>query len=180
MAIARIVNGSVAEFRDLQLSDVPPHKQALWRPVIIEGSGPSEQIIVEAEQVRRVHSWTTAQKQAAITAERDRRLLLFPFGGKLFDFNETSRIDVAGAGSLAQGAIIAGAQPGNLRWADDDTDFRWIAADNSSVTMDAQTMFAFAQAAARWRADHIYAARALKDADPIPENYTDDSHWPQG
>jgi hypothetical protein len=75
---------------------------------------------------------------------------------------------------------MAGAQPGDLRWADDDTDFRWIAADNSSVSMDAQTCFAFAQAAARWRADHIYAARALKDADPIPENFTNDSHWPQG
>jgi hypothetical protein len=128
----------------------------------------------------RIVAFTPAVTSEDVNRERDRRLQLFPFGGKQYDFNETSRIDIAGAGSLAQGAIIAGAQPGNLRWADDDTDFRWIAADNSSVTMDAQACFAFAQAAARWRADHIYAARALKDADPIPENYTDDSHWPQG
>ncbi len=178
MTIARIENGAVAEYRELSLADIPEHKRGMWRTVVEEGSGPTVTAIVEEAQVRRVRSWTVAQRQDAINSERDRRLRAFPFAGKLFGFTEVSRIDIAGAGSLAQGAIMAGAQPGDLRWADPDTDFRWVAEDNSSVSMDAQTCFAFAQAGARWRSDHIHAARALKDANPIPENYTDDQHWP--
>lgn len=41
MTIARIENGAVAEYRDIALSDVPPHKQYLWLPVVDEGSGPA-------------------------------------------------------------------------------------------------------------------------------------------
>lgn len=179
MAIARVIDGVVTEERwNAGIDDVPVHKRGWWRPLVVEGAGPTRTVIVETDRVRHVLSWTDEQKRTAINAERDKRLRLFPFGGRLFDFSEVSRIDIAGAGALAQGAIIAGAQPGDLRWADPDTDFRWIAEDNSSVPMDAQTCFAFAQAAARWRADHIYAARTLKDANPIAEDYTHDRHWP--
>lgn len=114
----------------------------------------------------------------SVNAERDRRLRTFWFGGVEYDFGGTSSVDVAGAGTLALAAIMMGAGPGNLRWADPDVDFKWIAADNSQHTMDAPTTLAFAKAAASWRAGHIYAARALKDTDPIPANYTDDAYWP--
>lgn len=113
-----------------------------------------------------------------VNAERNRRLATFPFGGVAYDFGGASSVDVAGAGALALAAIMMGAQPGDLRWADPNVDFRWIAADNSQHTMDAPTTLAFAKAAASWRAAHIYAARALKDADPIPADYTDDAYWP--
>ena len=54
--LARIENGKVAELRKITLSDVPPHKRDLWRPVIYEGEGALTQTIVEETQVRIVHS----------------------------------------------------------------------------------------------------------------------------
>jgi len=114
----------------------------------------------------------------AVSSERDRRVSVFKFGGKEFDYGEVSRVDIAGAGTLALAAIINGAQPANLKWAEPNADFRWIARDNASVPMDAQTTFAFAQAAARWRSDHIFAARAIKDAASIPADYAADARWP--
>lgn len=52
--LARIEGGAVAEMRELQMEDVPPHKRALWVPVVYEGEGSETQTIVEADQVRIV------------------------------------------------------------------------------------------------------------------------------
>lgn len=114
-----------------------------------------------------------------VNAERDRRLAKFPFGGKLYDFcdGRGSDINIAGAGTLALAAIMAGAQANDLRWADPAVDFSWVAADNSIVTMDAQTCLNFAKAAADWKAKHIRKARAMKDMNPIPADYASDSRW---
>lgn len=115
-----------------------------------------------------------------VNRERDRRLRSFPFSGKTFDFcdGKGSDINIAGAGTLALGAIIEGKQAGDLRWANPDADFTWIAADNTSVTMDALTCLNFAKAAASWKERHFHAARALKNASLIPSDYQSDSHWP--
>lgn len=113
-----------------------------------------------------------------VDAERDRRLSSFTFGGRSYDFDPASRhlIDKAKGSALA--AIILGAQVGDLRWAEADIDFAWIAADNTSVPMDAQTALAFGTAAAAWEGRHILTARALKDMAPIPADYTHDRYWP--
>jgi len=113
-----------------------------------------------------------------VNAERDRRLETFTFAGKEYDFDGDSQQNISGAYSLALAAVINGAQPGDLRWADPDEDFTWIAHDNSLVTMDAQTCLAFGQAAASWKADHIRTARSIKDLAPIPIDYAEDSRWP--
>lgn len=114
----------------------------------------------------------------AVNQERDRRIAVFPFGGRLYQLDGESQVNVAGAGTLALAAIIEGAQVGNLRWSDADEDFVWLAADNTATAMDAQTMFAFAQAAAAWKREHIYAARVIKSLTPIPADYADNSRWP--
>jgi hypothetical protein len=44
--------------------------------------------------------------------------------------------------------------------------------------MDAQTVIAFGQAVAAMKSAHIFAARSLKDSDPIPADYTSDGYWP--
>lgn len=115
-----------------------------------------------------------------VDRERDRRLLTFPYGGRVYDFcdDRGSDINISGAGSMAIAAITAGAQPGDLRWAGTSEDFTWLAANNESVPMDAQTVLAFAMTAGRWKASHIRAARALKDLPAIPTDYTADSRWP--
>jgi hypothetical protein len=114
----------------------------------------------------------------AVDIERNRRLQNFVFEGTTYGFDEVSKGDIAGAGTLALAAIVQGAQPGDVQWAAPGQDFEWIAADNTKVKMDAQTTLSFATAAARWRAGHVYAARTLKDMANIPVNFADDSFWP--
>lgn len=115
----------------------------------------------------------------AIDAERDRRIANgFTFGGKLYQSRPEDRENIAGASVAALAAITNGAEPEDYRWHGGGSDFVWIAADNSLTPMDAQTMFAFGQAAMAHKQAHIFAARALKDADPIPADYADDSYWP--
>lgn len=114
-----------------------------------------------------------------VNAERDRRLLLdFSFNGKMFQRDEVSQRRINGAYSIALGAVMSGAQPGDLRWADPDNDFAWIASDNTVMTMDAQTVLAFGATCASVEAPLVFAAKALKAMDSIPEDYTDDAYWP--
>lgn len=114
-----------------------------------------------------------------VDAERDRRIAAgFSFAGKLYQSRPEDRENISGAALAALAAQIGGAQPGHRRWHGGDSDFVWIAADNSLTPMDAQTMFAFGQAAMAHKQAHIFAARALKDADPIPADFAEDSHWP--
>ncbi len=115
---------------------------------------------------------------AAITAERDRRIAAgFTHNGVNYDFDEASKSRITGAATLAGFALSSGALAGDLLWHGGTQPFVWVAADNSLVSMDAQTCFAFGQAAAAHETRHIFWARALKDADPIPEDFTNDIHW---
>lgn len=114
-----------------------------------------------------------------IDAERDRRVADgFTFAGKAFQTRPEDRENIAGASTAALAAIVNGAQAGDLRWHGGDSDFAWIAADNTLVPMDAQTMFAFGQAAMAHKQAMIFAARALKDMAEIPADIADDQWWP--
>jgi hypothetical protein len=117
---------------------------------------------------------------ADVNRERDRRTHYgFMFQGKLYQFDPDSRSRITGAATLAKFAIVAGIQPGNLRWINPAVDFSWIAADNSLTLMDAHTCSAFGDAAAVHEQRHIFAARAIKAMDPIPADYaTNNAYWP--
>jgi hypothetical protein len=120
-----------------------------------------------------------ARTQDAVDAERDRRIDAgVTIDGTRFQTRPADRENVAGATQLATLAVMGGAQAGDLRWHGGGSDFAWIAEDNSIVTMDAPTVIAFGQAVAAHKSAHIFAARALKDADPIPADYTSSEHWP--
>lgn len=113
-----------------------------------------------------------------VMKERDRRLIAdFEFGGKMYQRDQASLQRITGAATLAGFAIANGAQVGDLRWANANTDFAWIASDNSVVTMDAQTCFAFGQAAANVETAIIFAAKTLREMDPIPDPATWEG-WP--
>lgn len=115
----------------------------------------------------------------AVDAERNRRINgTFTFQGKVYNCDPDSMARITGASTLAGFALGAGAQPGDLRWHGGIADFVWIADDNSMNPMDAQTCFAFGQAAAANHSAHIFAARALKDMSPIPADFADDQYWP--
>lgn len=51
---ARVDGNAVLEVREMP--PPPDHKAYLWKPVVIEGSGPVEQTVVEADRVRLVRS----------------------------------------------------------------------------------------------------------------------------
>lgn len=115
-----------------------------------------------------------------VDAERDRRIDAgFFFGGVFYQSRPEDRENIAGAATAALGAMVAGALAGNLRWADPDADFEWIAADNSRHPMDAQTTFAFGQAAMGHKMRHIFSASDLKIHPPIPADFeTNEAYWP--
>lgn len=116
---------------------------------------------------------------AAVNAERDRRIVAgLVFNGVLYQTRDQDRENIAGAGALAIAAIMNGAQAGDFRWHGGDTDFAWIAADNSLQVMDAPTLIAFGNAVANRKAALIHAARVIKDMDPIPADFAEDSYWP--
>lgn len=114
-----------------------------------------------------------------VNNERDRRTSEdFDFNGKRFQFRESDRENINGAGTLAALAIMGGAQPGDYKWHGGKEDFVWITSDNSLMPLDAFDTVNLGKAAAAWKSAHIFAARALKDQDPIPANYQDDAFWP--
>jgi hypothetical protein len=118
-------------------------------------------------------------RRGQINAERDRRLSApFAFAGKMFDRDATSVARINGASTLAGFAMGAGAQPGNLRWHGGEADFAWISADNTLVPMDAPTVFAFGREAASVESRLIFAAKQLREINPPPADFADDSWWP--
>jgi hypothetical protein len=116
---------------------------------------------------------------ADVDRECDRRLRgTAAFGAHTFQTDQLSLIRIAGAGSLAAAALVAGAQPGDYRWHGGGEDFVWFSADNTAVPLDAQAMFSFAQAMAIREGDFVRASRALKGMTPIPADFTDNRYWP--
>lgn len=118
MAIARIENGAVVETRPIALQDVPEHKRAAWRPVVIEGDGPTEAQIVEADRLRIVRTWSAeqvaalkARLRAAIdeAAERMRLRYITPGAGMTMTYNEKHQQAraVDGLGQSAANALSA-------------------------------------------------------------------------
>jgi hypothetical protein len=113
-----------------------------------------------------------------VNAERDRRIAqTFVFQGVRFDLDPASKARVTGAATLAGFALAAGAAAGWLHWHGGTDPFQWIAADNSRVPMDAQTCFAYGQAAAMHESRHIFRAAALKSARPLPVDWASDAVW---
>lgn len=95
MAIARVENGVVLERRPLSMGDIPAHKQALWKPVVIEGSGDQLTTIIEADKVRDVYSdpplddvKTTLKVRVARDAENCRLQFITPGSGKAMTYLE--------------------------------------------------------------------------------------------
>jgi hypothetical protein len=47
----------------------------------------------------------------------------------LYQSTTTDRENIAGAAQMAFMAVVAGVQPGDLRWSNPDKDFAWICAE---------------------------------------------------
>ncbi len=122
---------------------------------------------------------TTAQ----VDEERDVRLyggVTFVIDGveHTFDSDLVSQQRVDSMAALARFAVSAGAQAGDYRWHGATTDFQWISADNSLVTMDAIEMVALGDRFVEWISGVVFSGRTIKNMDPIPTDYATDSRWP--
>ena len=129
------------------------------------------------------HTWSgtdwvaPAPTPSDVNAERDRRIAAgFSFSGHLFQADSESLSNINGAVSGALAAKGAGVAGDATNWFNGTT-LNWIAADNTPVAMTPDQVIAFGQAAMAHKARHIQVARGLKDMNPIPLDYTDDSHW---
>ena len=115
MTIARIENGAIAETREIDIAAIPEHKRGPWRPVVIEGDGPTEAQIVEADRLRIVRSWTAEQlsglKQRLLVAvdeaaERVRLRYITPGPGMVMTYQE-KHAQARAVDGLGQGAANA-------------------------------------------------------------------------
>ncbi|MGN7710759.1 DUF4376 domain-containing protein [Agrobacterium radiobacter] len=109
----------------------------------------------------------------------------FGFEGNVYQARAEDRENIAGAVKAATDAItLFGAEEGDYGWQRlldpaAPAEFRWIAADNNTHLMDAQTVMRFGYAALGHKQSHIFAARKLKDMNPIPADYaTNPAYWP--
>lgn len=142
--------------------------------------GPADLVpMTEAEVEAHLNPPLAPPSSEDVNAERDDRINAgFEFGGARFQSRAEDRENINGKALLAFMAISEGAKSGDLRWADPDRDFVWIAEDNSLVPMDAPTVVAFGKAAAASKEAHIFAGLVLKQMNPIPADYADDKWWP--
>lgn len=151
----------------------------------------TEEIIVEGNQVRKIITISdTPITTNDVQIERNKRIVAgFQYMGKYFDFDDDSKSRIAGAATLAGFAIGAGAQPEDYYWnaerdgegnpVPESTPFTWITQDNSTIQLDAYETFNLGKTAAVWEAQHIFAARTLKNLAPnIPIDYRSNAYWP--
>jgi Domain of unknown function (DUF4376) len=141
----------------------------------------TERFELDGEIVRQVFDVvdTPGPTSEDVNRERDRRVVSgFTYLGALFQSRVEDQKRINGAGTLALVAVVNGAQAGDYRWHGGAEDFAWISEDNQLVRMDAFDVIGFGQAAARWESLHVFAARALKDAVPIPADFAADAYWP--
>ncbi|MBP2532614.1 DUF4376 domain-containing protein [Agrobacterium tumefaciens] len=148
----------------------------------------SERELTPAEILELEVSETLTAPPSAfdVDRERDRRIDIgFIFEGVHYQSRPEDRENIAGAKAAATDAItIYGAEPGDFGWQrlldpNVPPEFRWIAADNTTHPMDAQTAMRFGYAALNHKQAHIFAARTLKDLEPIPADFaTNPAYWP--
>lgn len=126
-----------------------------------------------------------APSPADVDGERDRRIDAgFVFEGNHFQSRSEDRENIAGAKSAATDAIALGALAGDFSWRQlldpaAPAVFRFIAADNVEIPMDAQTTVRFGYAALAHKEAHIFHARSLKNMEPIPADFaTNTAYWP--
>ena len=95
-----------------------------------------------------------------VNAELDRRIEAnFIFNGSSFDCDNASRQSTSMAASTGQG-------------------FDWIDAQNVTHAFSAADMQSMNSAVVTHLNNHMLSARAMKDANTIPSDYSADGYWP--
>lgn len=174
----------VAERTILDFERYPEHKRAardekgdggpVLRPFVVEGEGPNEQRFIESNQVRVVRSKPSVG-EADIATERDRRLSLgfdYAFG------DERGTHHIGTSPSDLRGWSEVSTYAGALIDSGDITTLISIATDTGMTQVTAPEWRAIEIASAAFRQPLWAASFALMAQASIPQDYTDDRHWP--
>lgn len=102
-------------------------------------------------------------RKSDVTTLRDQKIDAgFTFEGVLYQSRQQDRENISGATQRAEMWLQAGGDPNTLRWDDPNSDFVWIAADNTLHPMSATTVKAFGFALFNFKKACIFNAYTLK------------------
>lgn len=112
-----------------------------------------------------------------VNQERDRRLdLSFSFEGKMIQRDPVSLRRIQGAAQMATIWIISGQDANSQVWVNSGP-LEWITDDNTTLNLTPAQTIAMGQEAARVETKLVFAAKRLKEMDPIPSDYMADHYW---
>ncbi len=173
--LARITEGNeVAEYRDIDISEIPAHKRWLWRPVEVQGSGPLETVSVEPTKVV-ITRRTPEASQASVTAERTRRLAL-GFNYNFGDNRGTHHIGTTEQDMKGWDEVTAACQAA-IALGQSDMNFSLVT-NTGPVVVTASEWQQILLYAAQQRQPIWAASFALQAQEIIPADFAADGHWP--
>lgn len=168
---ARVIDDAIVEQREID--DLPAHKAQIWRPVVIEGEGPSIAYVIEADRVRRIYSHPPITAAHVVT-ERARRLAL----GFDYNFGDARGIHRIGTTEAdLRGWSEVSTYAGALIDSGDTTTTFAIVTDTGPCTITAPEWRAIEIAAAQFRQPLWAKSFVLMASNPIPADYANDQFW---
>tara|TARA_R100001086_G_scaffold16743_2_gene8193 strand:- start:2297 stop:2815 length:519 start_codon:yes stop_codon:yes gene_type:complete len=128
-------------------------------------------------------NWTPPQEPEPasedVNKERNRRISGgFSWNGHTFQSDPDSRENIIGSSVDATEFMRSGGSSDEVYWQSPDTPFVWLSEENQLVPLSPAQMIDMGRALLSHKKNCIFAARVLKDMDPIPSDFTDDKYWP--
>lgn len=127
-------------------------------------------------------NWTVSDLEVPkehVNQERDRRISAgFTWSTKNFQSERDDRENINGAVSGAIAYLLAGGNPDELYWDNPNVPFMWLAKNNELIAMSPSQVIDFGKTMMAHKKQCIFAARTIKDMNPIPKDFTDDKYWP--
>lgn len=171
-----------------EMSDKALAEYGIFRVVVKEQPevGLGERLVQDETPVLENGVWTIGWSvhrievtKKMVDAERDRRIEGgFMYAGKLIQSDDDSIENILGAATSATAYITMGGDRNETYWQSQHMPFYWIAADNSPIPLTPEKMVEMGNAALDHKKMHIFAARSIKNMNPIPHDFADDKWWP--
>lgn len=112
-----------------------------------------------------------------VNLERDRRLQFdFSFMDKMIQRDDISLRRIQGAAQLATIALLTGVSADSEEWINGGP-LVWITSDNTELHLTPMQTIRMGQEAAAIESRLVFAAKTLKQMNPIPTDYSDDAWW---
>jgi hypothetical protein len=182
---ARVEDGVVIEYREMEPTDIPAHKASIWLPVeepapvysrfYQVASGPFQ--VIYPDKVAFEYTITDrpiTQLHALVDQERDRRIAAgssVTIGNTTFTAQTRDEIDFRNINGLVSKGILL------LMQSDLTTTVPFRDADNNEQLLNAQAMVSMGEQVATKVSTIYQYAWYLKTLSPLPETYNSDQWW---